>query len=84
VWALNRRDDGDGPSQGLSPFRYVGFGAELLVPLIVGVIGGRWLDRRFGTEPWLLLVLTVLGAVAGMVNLIRRAMPPGGPGAGKS
>ena len=81
---MNGRDDGGGPSRGFSPFRYVGFGAELLAPLIVGVIGGRWLDRRFGTEPWLLLALTVLGAVVGMVNLIRRAMPRGGPGAGKS
>jgi ATP synthase protein I len=81
---LTKRDDGGEPSQGLSPLQYVGFGAELLAPLIVGVIGGRFLDRWFGTEPWLLLVLTVLGAVLGMANLIRRGLPPGGPRAGKS
>jgi F0F1-type ATP synthase assembly protein I len=58
-------------------------GVELVAPVIVGVFSGRWLDRRFGTEPWLLLVLTVLGAVAGMINLVRRGLPPGGVGAKK-
>jgi len=59
-------------------------GVELLAPLLVGVFGGRWLDRRFGTEPWLLLMGAVLGAVAGMINLVRRGLPPGDSGAMKS
>ncbi|MFA6194712.1 MAG: AtpZ/AtpI family protein [Patescibacteria group bacterium] len=29
-------------------------------PVIIGLFLGRWLDRRFGTEPW--LFLTTIGA----------------------
>ena len=81
---MNRQDDGDSSSGGPSPLRFVGIGAELLAPLLIGVFGGRWLDRRFATEPWLLLAGAVLGAVAGMFNLVRRGLPPGDAGAGKS
>ena len=30
---------------------------------------GWWLDRRWGTSPWLLLLGTLLGAVGGVYNL---------------
>ena len=81
---MNQQDDGGRRPEGPSPFRFVGIGFELVAPVIIGVFGGRWLDRRFGTDPWLLLVLTVLGAVAGMINLVRRWLPPGDVGAKKS
>ena len=81
---MNRQDDGGRRSGGASPLRLVGLGAEMVAPLILGVIVGRWLDHRFGTEPWMLLVLTVLGAVAGLINLVRRGLPPGDAGAGTS
>jgi F0F1-type ATP synthase assembly protein I len=55
-----------------------------VAPLLIGVFGGRWLDRRFATGPWLLLTGAVLGAVAGMINLVRRGLPPGDAGAMKS
>ena len=81
---MNGQDDGGSRSEGPSPIRFVGIGVELVAPLIVGVFGGRWLDRRFETGPWLLLTGAVLGAVAGMINLIRRGLPPGDSGAKKS
>jgi len=28
-------------------------GFEMALSVAVGVLGGRWLDGRFGTEPWL-------------------------------
>lgn len=31
-------------------------GYTIAVPLVVLVLGGRWLDRRLDTSPWLLLV----------------------------
>lgn len=68
----------DGPS----PLQFAGLGFELAVPLLVGVFGGQWLDRRFGTTPWLLLVGAMLGAAAGMLSLYRRIKPPKGPGPG--
>ena len=54
-----------------------------MVPLLVGLFGGQWLDRRFGTK-WLVLVGALLGAAAGMLNLYRRVVPPKGPGPGGS
>ena len=70
--------------EGPSPLRFVGLGFELVVPLLLGLFGGRWLDRRFGTAPWLLLVGALLGAAAGMLNLYRRVVPPKGPGPGET
>ncbi len=30
-------------------------GYSIAIPLVIFAIGGRWLDRRLGTSPWLLL-----------------------------
>jgi ATP synthase protein I len=46
-------------------------GLELGIAVIVGLLGGMWLDNRFGTTPWLMLVLLVLGLVAGFRNVLR-------------
>lgn len=46
-------------------------GLELGLSVVVGVLIGRWLDGRFGTEPWLMLVLLVLGLVAGFRGVLR-------------
>lgn len=37
--------------------------------------GGIWLDRQFGTKPWLLLLLVLLGIAGGMLHLIREMAP---------
>ncbi|HEX4823425.1 MAG TPA: AtpZ/AtpI family protein [Candidatus Polarisedimenticolaceae bacterium] len=70
--------------EGPSPLEFAGLGFELVVPLMVGLFGGQWLDRRFGTTPWLVLTGALLGAAAGMLNLYRRVVPPKGPGPGGS
>ena len=38
----------------------------LVVPPVVGVLLGRWLDQRFHTTPWLLLVFLLLGFGSGV------------------
>lgn len=45
----------------------------LVVPPVVGVLVGRWLDDRFHTAPWLLLVFLLLGFGSG-VRLIARTL----------
>ena len=53
-------------------------GAVLLLGL-----GGRWLDARLGTSPWLTTIGLLLGVVVGMYELARvalRAGPPAGGG----
>ncbi len=46
-------------------------GFTLLAGFLVGYYGGRWLDGLAGTTPWLTLVGTILGIVAGFRVLIR-------------
>jgi len=57
----------------------------LILPssIAVGLFMGYFLDRWLGTEPWLLLVFTVLGIASGLLSLFRalkkeiRGDPPG-------
>lgn len=51
-------------------FRYA---AELVVGVVVGVLIGGFLDRQFGTGPWLLVLFLIFGFAAGMLNLVRSA-----------
>ena len=50
------------------------YGATVLV--FVGL--GWWLDDRFGTSPWLLIVGMLLGSVGGIVSLVKKVPPVGG------
>lgn len=43
----------------------------LVVPPVVGVLLGRWLDQRFHTAPWLLLVFLLLGFASGVRLIVR-------------
>ena len=46
---------------------------ELVAHVVVGTIIGFILDRTFGTKPWLILIFFFVGAIAGIVNVIRSA-----------
>jgi len=46
-------------------------GLELGIAVIVALLFGMWLDRRLGTQPWLMLVFLCLGLVAGFRNVLR-------------
>ena len=48
-------------------------GVELGVAVVVGFGLGYWLDRKLGTQPWLMVAGLLLGAVAGMKSLIQAA-----------
>ena len=58
---------------------YAGLGFELIMPAVLLLLGGRWLDTRLGTDPWLMITGAVLGFIAGFVNFFRRVLPRGGP-----
>jgi len=46
-------------------------GLELGLAVILGLLFGMWLDRRLGTEPWMMLVFLVFGLIAGFRNVLR-------------
>jgi ATP synthase protein I len=63
------------PTQGAIAFR---FATELVAGLVVGGGIGWGLDWLFGhfgihTKPWLMIVFVVLGAAAGIRNVMRAA-----------
>ena len=63
------------PSRRPSPLAYMGLGIELVAPILLGVFVGRWLDGRWGTEPWLLVAGSVLGLVLGFYSFLRSVLP---------
>ena len=46
---------------------------EMVAAGIVGTIIGFILDNWFGTKPWLILIFFFVGAIAGILNVIRSA-----------
>jgi len=51
---------------------YGTIGLEVVLCMLAGLFGGRWLDARFHTEPYLAVVGFLFGVAAGG-NAIRRA-----------
>ncbi len=41
------------------------------ISIAIGWGGGWWLDQRFGTEPWLQVVGFLLGAAAGLAQILQ-------------
>jgi ATP synthase protein I len=46
-------------------------GLEIVLSLLVGFFGGRWLDGKLGTEPWISLVGLGFGCAAAERSLLR-------------
>ncbi len=49
----------------------ISIGIELVVSVVLGLLAGAWLDRRFGTGPWLTLLGIVIGSAAGFRSLLK-------------
>ena len=48
--------------------------------IVLGVGLGWWLDKLFGTKPWLTAVFGALGVIAAFINLFRIGMRDDGTG----
>lgn len=46
-------------------------GLVLVIATVIGWWFGQWLDKKFGTEPWLMLVFTLMGIAAGFIEMFR-------------
>ncbi len=59
-------------------------GLTLAACIVVGAAIGYYLDRWLGTEPWLMVVFFLLGAIAGFVEVFRVAQRSWDDNEGKS
>jgi len=50
---------------------YSAAGLEMVISVVIGAAIGVYLDRYFGTKPWLTLVFIILGTIAGFIGLFR-------------
>ncbi|MGA2623983.1 MAG: AtpZ/AtpI family protein [Bacteroidota bacterium] len=48
-----------------------GIGIQLAAAVVMMFFVGRWLDQRWGTTPWMMLVGTMVGAAAGFYQFIK-------------
>ncbi len=48
-----------------------GSGIQLAATVVLMFFIGRWLDRQFGTDPWLMLVGIFFGLGAGLYNFVK-------------
>jgi ATP synthase protein I len=46
-------------------------GLEMGISVILGLLFGRWLDGKLGTEPWMLILFCALGLAAGFKGVFR-------------
>jgi len=53
--------------------QYGTIGLEMGISVFIGVILGAYLDKIFHTEPWLTILFTVFGIVAGFKSLFKLA-----------
>jgi ATP synthase protein I len=50
----------------------MGVGLQFAGSIVLFLFLGLWLDRRLGTEPWMLLLGVAVGASAGFYSLYRQ------------
>ena len=70
---LKKELENDNEKQGSFMGNAFKLGTELVAAVAVGTIIGFILDSWFDTKPWLIIIFFFLGAVAGLLNVIRAA-----------
>lgn len=56
----------------ISGTEFAGIGVQFAATILVFVFAGIWLDRRFGTSPWLLIISVFAGAGGAFYSMYRR------------
>lgn len=53
------------------PTEYLNLGMYFLVPILVGLFIGQWLDKRFDRKGFFTILLMSIGVIASFYNLIK-------------
>lgn len=53
--------------------RVASVGMEMAIAVVIGTLGGSWLDQRLQTRPWLALIGMFFGVAAGFRGVLRVA-----------
>lgn len=66
-------------SQGVSRWeaalRFIGVGWFIAISILLGVVGGLWLDNKFGTRPILVIVGLIFGLAVAFYGVYRMLLP---------
>ena len=62
------------PDEGSPASAYAGAGLQFALSLLLFLFAGQWLDRRFGTGPWLMIVGMLIGGGAGFYSMYTKLM----------
>lgn len=57
--------------ENLALLSYIGI--SMVVPILGGLMIGKWIDTRFNTEPIFLLIFIVFGVIVAFMNLFKVA-----------
>ena len=70
--APNAPAGGDDKGGGTSAGEFAGLGLQFAVSIIAFFFVGQWLDGKFGTTPWLLIIGVFLGGGASFYSMYRK------------
>lgn len=67
-------DDSRKAVVGTSVGAYAGLGLQFALSIVLSAFAGQWLDRRYDTEPWLMLSAVIVGAGGTFYSIYRKLM----------
>ncbi|MFC1987604.1 AtpZ/AtpI family protein [Chloroflexota bacterium] len=56
-------------------FRLIGVGWYVGACIVLGVVGGQWLDNKLNTSPILVIVGLILGIIVAFYGMYRMILP---------
>ena len=54
--------------------KHLGLGLQVVVGVVLGLLAGQWLDRRYGWTPWGTMACAMLGLASGLYAAIKEAI----------
>jgi len=62
-------------SRWAAALRFIGVGWFIGISILLGILGGLWLDRKFDTKPLFVIVGLILGLVVAFYGVYQMLLP---------